>query len=117
MPGVSTAICGLLLRPVGRDAFERPAQVLGIGLDRRHLEPLEQVRRELQHRLAVLEHVAHARRRPEVVLEDVEIVGPDPHDVDADDVRVDAARRVQPHHLRQERRVLEDQLLGNPARP
>ena len=37
------------------------------------------------------------------------------HDVDADDVRVDAARRLHAHHLRHEGRVLDDQLLRHAA--
>ena len=37
------------------------------------------------------------------------------HDVDADDVRVDAARGLHAHHLRHEGRVLDDQVFGHAA--
>ena len=87
----------------------------GIVLDRPHLDPLEQLREQLHHRLAVLQHVGDARRRARIVLQHVELVFADAHDVDADDVGVDAARRPDPDHLGQEGLVLGDQLARHAA--
>ena len=76
-----------------RDAFQRPAQHCGIVLDRRHAMVLEQVGKQIHHRFPVFEHVGHAGRGAAIVLEDVELGLAHPHDVDADDVGIDAARR------------------------
>jgi hypothetical protein len=44
-----------------------------------------------------------------------EVVLAGAYDVDADDVTVDAERRLDAHHLRHEGRVADDELLGNLA--
>ena len=89
-----------------RDGLQRRGRSLRIVLDRRDLVAGEELRGELQHRLAVLEHVADARGRAEIVLEHVPLVARDAHDVDADDVGVDVARRIEPHHLGQKAALL-----------
>ena len=104
------------LEIVRSDRCERLAQQLRIVLDRPHLDLLEQLGKELHHRLAVLEHVGHARWRARIVLEHEEFVLAGAHDVDADDVGVDAGRRANPDHLGQEGLVAGDQLLRDAAR-
>ncbi len=94
-----------------RDAFERRAQVLRIALHRRNAVAAEEIREHVHHRLAVLQHVGDAGRRARVVLEHEELVLGRAHDVDADDVGVDAARRLDIDHLGQECLVLDDQVL------
>ena len=64
----------------------------------------EELREEMHHRLAVLQHVGDAGGRAEIVLEHVESFSLDPHDVDADDMAVDVERRIVPDHLGQEGR-------------
>ena len=71
--------------------------------------------KELHHRLAVLQHVGDAGRRARIVLEHEELVLAGAHDVDADDVGVDAGRRPHADHLGQERLVPGDQLLRDAA--
>jgi hypothetical protein len=65
----------------------------------------------------VFQHVGHARGGARIVLEHVELVLGSAYDIDADDVRINIARRTEADHLRQERLVLRDQLLGNLAGP
>jgi hypothetical protein len=84
---------------VGLHRAQRLAQQLRIVLDRPHLYPLEQLREELHHRLAVLQHVGDAGRRARIVLEHVEFVLVDAHDVDADDMGVDALRWPDADHF------------------
>ncbi|VWB68839.1 hypothetical protein BSE24067_03238 [Burkholderia seminalis] len=95
---------------------QRLAQHLRIGLDRAHLHLLEQLREELHHGLAVFQHVGHAGGRARIVLQHVELVLGGAHDVDADDVRVHVAGRPEVDHLRDERLVVRDQVLGHDAR-
>ena len=64
----------------------------------------------MQHGLPVLQHVGDARRRAGIVLEHVKFVLAGAHQIGADNVCVDAARRLDADHLRQERLVLRDQL-------
>ena len=75
------------------------------------LTRLEQLREQLHHGLAVLQHVGDARRRARIVLEHEELVLGRADDVDADDVGIDVARRAEADHLGQERLVVGDQLL------
>ncbi len=75
----------------------------------------EQLRKQPQHDLPVLQHVGDARRRAGIVLEHVEGVGIDPHDVDAGDVHVDVVRHLLAVHFRPEHPVLEHQVLGHDA--
>ena len=76
-----------------RDARERAAQAFGIIVDRLDAARPEELGEHPHHDLAVLEHVADARRGAAVVLEHEELVRPGSHEVDADDVAVDPARR------------------------
>ena len=93
--------------------LRQPARIVR---DRLHLHPREQLGEHRHHRLAVLEHVADARRRAGVVLEHEELVGPGAHQVDADDMGVDPARRGEADHLRQPGAVVAEQPLGQAAR-
>ena len=75
----------------------------------------EQFREEPHHHLAVLEHVRHAGRHAQVVLEHVVLALARAHDVDAGDVRVDAARHVHPLHLAAVLLVAEDAIPRHDA--
>ena len=97
----------------GRDRFERRQQLVGIVLDRRHAMAGEQLRKQPQHDLPVLQHVGDAGGRAGIVLQHVEGLGIDAHDVDAGDVDVDVVRHLLAVHLRPEHRVLEHQVLGH----
>ena len=108
---------GLAVEAGRRDAFQRQAQVVRIVLHRAHAVAGEQLGEHVHHRLPVLQHVGDARGRARVVLEHEELVLGGAHEVDADDVRIDAARRLHAHHLRHEGRVLDDQVLGHAAGP
>ena len=83
-----------------RDRAQGGEQRVRIVLDRRDAVAREQLREEPHHHLAVLQHVGDAGRRAGIVLEDVEGVLVDPHDVDAGDVDVDAVRHLEADHLR-----------------
>ena len=83
-----------------RHAGQRPPQPVGIVVHRRDPRRAEQLGEHPHHDLAVLQHVGDPRRRPAVVLQHEEVLGPGPHQVDADDVRVDPARRVDADHRR-----------------
>ena len=103
-------------RPRGATLSSVFEQVIRIILDRRHAVLGEQVREHVHHRFAVLEHVGHARGCARVVLQHEEVVLAGAHDVDADDVAVDAERRLDANHLGHEGRVGDDQFLGDLAR-
>ena len=95
-----------------RDRFQRFQKLVRIILDRRDAVAREQLGKKPQHDLAVLQHVGDAGRRARIVLEHVEAVGVDAHDVDAGNVHVDVVRDLLAVHLRAENRILEDQILG-----
>ena len=97
-PGVSTATVGRS-SPAGEQAVEIGEQQVGIVLDRADALRREELREEPHHHLAVLEHVGHARRDAQVVLEDVELARARADEIDAGDVRVDAAGNVDSLHL------------------
>ena len=67
----------------------------------------EQLGHEPHHHLAVLEHVRHARGGAQVVLQNVVLAGPGTHEVDAGDVRVNAAGDLDALHLRAVLGILE----------
>ena len=90
-------------------------QLLGIVGDRQHAHGREQLGREPHHDFAVLQHVGDARRRAHIVLEDVEVLLADPHQVDAGDVGVHAARQLEPLRHRDELGVHQHLLLGDHA--
>ena len=75
----------------------------------------EQLGKQPQHDLAVLQHVGDAGRRARIVLEHIEGVGVDAHDVDAGDVHVDVVRHLLAVHLRTEHRILEHQIFRHDA--
>ncbi len=77
-------------------------------LDRPDRLRREEFGEQPHHHLAVLEHVRHPGRHPQVVLEHVVLALAGTNDVDAGDVRVDPARHVHALHLAPELRVAED---------
>ncbi len=97
------------------DARQRLQEVLGIVVDGSDAVAGEEVGEHVHHRFPVLQHVGDAGRRARIVLQHEEIALRGAHDVDADDVAVDAERRLDAHHLGNERRVADDQLLGDLA--
>src|SRR5262249_22066802 len=63
--------------------------------------------------VAVLEDVAHARRAPQIVLENVELPRSIAHQIGPRDVAPDPARGLQAHALRPKIRARLDELLGD----
>ncbi len=102
-------------RGARRDRLQGRQQLVRVVLHRRDAVAGEQLREQPHHDLAVLQHVGDAGGRARIVLEDVEGLGVDPHDVDAGDVDVDVVRHLEAVHLRPEHRVLEDEVLGDDA--
>ena len=100
-----------------RAGGEARMERLGIAADALHLVGREQLREHAQHRFAVLQHVADAGRRAGIVLQDVELLRPGADQVDADDVGVDAARRLHPDHLAEIGVVAGDHLHRQAPRP
>ena len=98
-----------------RDGAKRGEQLLRVLVDAEHAVALEERRELALHRGAVLEHVAGARGRAQVVLEHEVLAVLVAHDVDAGDVRVDAAGRVDADHLAAEVARAEDELGRDPA--
>ena len=90
-------------------------QLLGVVGDRQHAHGREQLGREPHHHLAVLQHVRDAGRRAHIVLEDVEVLLADPHQVDAGDVGMHVARQLEPLRHRHELGVHQDLRLGDHA--
>ena len=102
--------------PVRCDAGKVAEEAVRVVLDGRDAVECEQLRKEPHHHLAVLEHVGHAGGHAQVVLENVELAWPGPDDVDAGDVRVDAARDVHVLHLGPVLRVAVDLFRRNHRR-
>ena len=100
----------------GRASRQRPAQFRGIILHRLHAVLRKQFGEHLEHRLAVFQHVADARRRACVVLKHVELARAGAHKVDAHNIGIDTARRLHPDHLRQEGVVAADHFRRNAPR-
>ena len=110
------------LVPAGRShAAQGGQQQVGVVGHRGHAVQGKQVGKEPHHHLAVLEHVAHARRHAKVVFQHmvgaaaVGLCGA--HDVDAGDVGVYAAGHIQPHHLGAELRIAQDFIGRDDAGP
>ncbi len=99
----------------GRHRFQRRQQFVRIVLDRRHAMAREQFREQPHHDLAVLQHVRDAGGRAGIVLEHVEGLGVDAHDVDAGDLHVDVVRHALPAHFRAEGGIAVDEIVGNDA--
>ena len=95
--------------------FQQQVRVVG---DRCDLVAGEEIGEQPHHHLAVFQHVADAAGHPQVVLEHVEhaltvrVAGA--HQIDAGDVRVDAALHIDAFHLAPVLRVLQH-LLGRDA--
>lgn len=87
--------------------------MIGIVLDPLDLVFVEQFREHLHHRFAVFQHVADTGRCAGIVFQNVELVFAGPHDIGADDVGVDTARRFEADHLGQEGLVALDEFAGN----
>ncbi len=100
------------LRTDGAEVLEQHVRVV---LDRPDRTRGEELGEEPHHHLAVLEHVRHAGRHPQVVLQHVVLARAGADDVDARDVRVDAARNVHAGHLAPVLRIAEHALGGNGA--
>ena len=79
-------------------------------------DPAEQIGEHPHHRFAVFQHVGHARRRAGVIFEHEEFIRPGAHQINADDVGVDPARRGEADHIGQPRIIGLQQPLGHPAR-
>ena len=97
------------------DRGERFKQHFGIGFDRRDLDLIEQLWNQLEHHFAIFEHVGDARRRAGVVFQNIEFVGTGAHQIDAGDMRPDAAGRFLANHLQTKAGVLQDQIFRNDA--
>ncbi len=96
-----------------RDALQRLAQHGAVILDGGDAVLGKEVREEVHHRLAVLEHVGNAGRCAAIVLQHVELVLAHPDDVGADDMGIDLAGRRMASHLRHIGLVLDHQLKRN----
>ena len=81
-----------------RHRAQRAQQQLRIVVDPAHPVGAEQLRQQLGHRRAILEHVRDARRDPHVVLDHLPRAVAVAHQVAPGDVCVDAARRADPVH-------------------
>lgn len=69
---------------------------------------------QAHHHLAVLEHVGHAGRHAQVVLQHIELALARAHDVHPGNVRIDAAGHVDAMHFGPVLLVLQDQIGWNP---
>ena len=76
--------------------IEQPAAVVVHRPDRRELE---QLRKSLLHELSVLQHVRHARRAAQIVLQHVVLAIAVAYQIGARDVAPNPARRGEPHAL------------------
>jgi hypothetical protein len=97
------------------DAAQVFEQHLGIALDGGDAVLGEELGEQPHHHLAVLEHVGDARGHAQIVLEHPELAGIVADDVDARDVRVDAAGDVDALHFRAVLGIAEHLLGGNDA--
>ena len=90
-------------------------QHVRVALDRRDLLAREQVRQQPRHHPAVLQHVRHPGRHPQVVLqhEVLAIAGTD--QVDPGDVRIHAAGHFETAHLLPVFAVVEHQVARHAA--
>src|SRR5258706_1687811 len=101
---------GRILDAGRRQPAQVPQQLVHVALDRAHGVAGEQVREHALHHVAVGQHVRDPGRRAEVVLEDEEIALAVAHQVDARDVRVDAARYLEALDLPHVQAAAEDDL-------
>ena len=73
----------------------------------------EQVREQPQHGLAVFQHVGHARRRADIILQHIEIIGVNAYNVDAGNMHMHPSGRLYPRHFGPETRVAQNKVFGN----
>ena len=106
---------GRIARLRRRHILEHRQQLLGIILHRADAEALEELREGALHHLAVLEDVRHARRRPQVVLEDVHAAVATTNEVGAGDVAPHAPRRGEAGAGAAETLPRIDEPVGNDA--
>ena len=91
-------------------------QVVGIIVDRQHGMLGEQAGQQPHHHFAVFQHVGHAGGRAAIVLQDVEILVVDTHDVDAGDMGPDVVRARGGPAFPAGSIVAENEVLGNDPR-
>jgi len=98
-----------------RDCAQGGKQFLRVLVDAEHAVAREQRRELALHRRAVLEHVAGAGGRAQVVLQHEILAAAVAHDVHPGDVRVDAVGRLDADHLAPEVTRSEHELGRYPA--
>ena len=103
--------------PVGATLRRLSSSTSGVVIDRRDAMLGEELGEQTHHHLAVLEHVGDARGHAQVVFQNFELAGVIADDVDAGDVRIDAAGDIHPLHLRTVLRVAENLFGGDHACP
>jgi hypothetical protein len=113
-PGVNTATVGAFLA-LGSDAAQVLQQHVGVVLDRTYRARGEQFRKQAHHHPAILEHVGNAGRHAQVVLQHVVLACTGAHQVNACDVRVNAAGNVHAGHLAPILRVAQHPFRRNGA--
>ncbi len=79
--------------------------------------PLEQLGKQPHHHLAVRQHVGHAGRHAQVVLQHIELAVAVADQVDPDDVGIGLVRHLHPHHRDLVLLVDQDMVGGDQARP
>jgi hypothetical protein len=105
------------IRDPGRgDAAQILQQNVGVMIHRCDTVRGEQLREQAHHHFAIFEHIRHARRHPQVVLEHAKLAGVVANDVDAGNVGIDAPRDIHALHLRPVLIVAEHLLGGYDAR-
>ena len=93
--------------------LQRVEQAAAVIVDRPHAGSLEQRRKGLLHQLAVLQHVRHARRASQIVLEHVKAAVAIADQVGARDVAPDALGRIEADALPAKGGRRLDHVLGN----
>ena len=96
---------------------KRPAQRLRIVRYPLNLHLRKQLRKNLQHRFAIFQHVAEARRCAGIVIQHEELIITGPHDIGADNVGIDIAGRGHADHIGQIGLIIGDQLPRHLAGP
>ena len=103
------------LLALGPDAAQVLEQHVRIVLHRADRARGEQLREQPHHHPAILEHVGHAGRYAQVVLQHVVLARTRAHQVHAGDVRVDPAGHVHAGHFPPVLRVAQHSLRRNGA--
>jgi hypothetical protein len=100
---------------VRRHRLHRLQQQVRIAVDGGHAEFAEQLGTQPQHGLAVLQHVADARRGARIIFEHEEIIRAGADEIDAADVRPNSMWRSHAGDLGPELRIAEYQILREDA--